>query len=216
MYRIHFLRQIGSCCVSYSAFKQSSWLTECFTLLPPVFRRTKHTASQRTQLRPIFGITCRSFGLTFGVEVKKDKCSVVIRNSVFSWELRVKLCYFQTFSIQWWKTAERSSGLKWRAIFARNTACWNDLFRLKIPTSLYIQYSSTETCQDGFVLSLYQEEPCGRNITHRLPGCVTRTGYRRQIHSTFYGKVAFCTSLSHVLCWLDPASLVFVWCMQNF
>jgi hypothetical protein len=92
MYPIHFWRQIGSCCVSYSAFKQLSWLTECVTLRAPVFRRTKHTASQRTQLRPIFGIPFRSFGPTFVVEVKKDKCIVVIRccNTKFCFLMRTK------------------------------------------------------------------------------------------------------------------------------
>ena len=106
VYRIHFWRHIGSCCASYNTLKQSSWLTKCFPLRPPVFRLKKRTASQR-KLRSIFGITCGSFGPTFVVRVKKDKFSAVIWNSVFSWELRVKLCSFQTFSIQLRKTAVR-------------------------------------------------------------------------------------------------------------
>ena len=85
---------------------------------------------------------------------------------------------------------------------------WNVLFRLKIPTALHIQYSSRETRQDVSVLSVNQEEPCCNHITHRLPGRVTRTGYRRQMtlySCAFYCKVAFCTSLSHLICgWSLP------------
>jgi hypothetical protein len=89
-----------------------------------------------------------------------------------------------------------------------NTVFWNVLFRLKIPTALRIQYSSRETCQDESVLSSSREEPCGNHIIHKPPGWVTRAGYRRQMTlylSAFYGKVAFCSPLSHVVCgWRLP------------
>jgi len=136
---------------------------------------------------------------------KKDKFSAVIWNSVFSGELRVKLCYFQTHSIQMRKTAV---GAKVKSDHCSNTVFWNVLFRLKIPTALRIQYSSRETCQDESVLSSSQEESCGNHIIHKLPGWVTRTGYRRQMTlylSAFYGKVAFCSPFSHVVCgWRLP------------
>ena len=71
------------------------------------------------------------------------------------------------------------------------------------------------------MLSLNQEEPCGNHTTHRLPGWVTRTGYRIQMTlylRAFYGKVAFCTPLSHVVCgWsLPPWYLYDTWKFLSF